>query len=130
MAKDHILMTHHTPMNEGDPTDIVCETDNGCVTRCASCKELYLEFGNFMLKLDPKRFRAFKSFMYNLDYEMVEATNAFFNLRRRIIIRIEKTNVTLVLNRDECVELMDLLQLAEICLSSDPFWRDSDFAQN
>jgi hypothetical protein len=130
MDKDNILMTNHASMNDGDPADIVCETDNGCVTRCTSCTMVYLEFGNFILKLDPKKFRALKSFMYSLDYEMAETANAFFNLRRRIIIRIEKTNVMLVLNRDECIELVDLLQLAEICLGSDPLWRDSDFTQN
>ena len=124
------MAPQHPSMNDGYPTDIVCETDNGCVTRCTCCEVVYIEFGNFILKLTPKRFEAFKSFMYTLDYEKVETANARFNLRRKIVIHIDNTNVTMVINRDEYFEIMDLVQLTEICLASDPLWGKSDFTHN
>ena len=118
-------MTHDVWMNEGYPTNIVCETDNGCVTRCTCCKVVYLEFGNIILKLDPKKFAAFKSFICNMNYEKAETTGTLFNFRRQLVIQIENTIATIVLSRDEYFELIDLLWLAEICLASESWWDES-----
>ena len=112
-------MSHDVSMNDGHPTDIVCETDNGCVTRCNHCEVIYLEFGNIIVKLAPQKFGDFKSAICNLDYERMESNNAHLNLRRRIVIQIEKTNITIILNRQEYFELIELMQLTEICLSSE-----------
>ena len=119
-------MTHDMSMNDGDPIDVVCETDNGCITRCKCCDDIYLEFGNFILKFDFQRFEAFKLLMFKLDYKKIEEYNKFHNIRRKIIIQVEKTNVTLALRRDEYFELLELFQIAEICLGSKDFWNKYD----
>lgn len=85
-------------------------TKYGQIIRKIPENEFIIEFGNLSWKLTLYQFRMMKNFIKRLDGQFYEELNKDSFYRRKIRIPIKTTNLSILLNQDELLDLKTLLE--------------------
>ncbi len=85
------------------------KTKNGKVFLCSKCNEIHIEFNNLNFNFSDIEYKHFSNYFLKLKLDEWERINkdSFYN--KKIIIPIGHKNFNVILNREEFIELKQLL---------------------
>lgn len=82
---------------------------HGQIAYCANQDVFFLEFGNQCFYMKPFAFEQFKIYVENIDYEFYLNKNKNAYNKRKLMLNIGLKNVYFCLNKEEILELKDLI---------------------
>ena len=89
--------------------EILIETRNGKIFKCAKCDAIHVEYKNLNFNFKEKDFWKFAQYIQNLDGEEWTLRNRTSNFKRKIIIPVGSQVFNALLNLDEIKEFKQLL---------------------
>ena len=85
------------------------KTQNGQIFKCNMCDKIHVEYKNLCFNLTIKQFDNFADYMSKLDGDKWENSNKNLQYKRKIIIPIGLKSFQIILNKEELLELNNLL---------------------
>ncbi|EAQ40445.3 hypothetical protein MED134_06809 [Dokdonia sp. MED134] len=83
----------------------------GELSYCKGCRVYHLYFNNIYLQFTPREFKAFTTFVFEIDVAYWEASCQRALLKRKIPIQSMQQNLAMVFNQSELNALKDLLKI-------------------
>jgi hypothetical protein len=93
--------------------DIISETENGRVFKCADCSKIHIEFKNLSFNFNDKEYKYFTNYLRTLNGQYWEYININSGYRRKIFIPIGHKNFHFLLNNHELTEFQRLFSKKE-----------------
>lgn len=84
---------------------ILSKVSSGALSFCHDCCVYHLEFNNIYLELNSYEFKQLKDYVFNIDIDYWEHKFINSNAKRKIPIPSMQTNLVLMFNRQEMIEL-------------------------
>lgn len=84
---------------------------HGELSYCKGCEVYHLYFNNLYLQFTHREFKAFTSFVFEIDVAYWESSCQHALLKRKIPIQTMQQNLAMVFNQNELNALKDLLQI-------------------
>jgi hypothetical protein len=96
---------------------VVCRSENGCVLLHGGCSVIQVEFGNLLLRFEPKAFTAFKTFIDGLDLAASQGMNQERPYTRKVFVELKPSGLMVAFHACEVLELRRLLASADAVLT-------------
>lgn len=87
---------------------IICQSENGKVFNCTSCKLIHFEYKNLNFNFTTYEYEFFSNYFLNLNGEYWEIENANCFFERKILIPAGTNNFNILLNNEELFELKEM----------------------
>lgn len=84
---------------------VVSKTKNGSIILCGQCDIYHFTFGQFYLDFSESELKSFKTFLKSIDATYWEEFYSDCNIKRKIPIPTQQTNLYIMLNKFELEEL-------------------------
>lgn len=88
--------------------NILAQSPNGIVYKCASCSKFHFEFNNLIFAFSLEEYKNFRRYFLTLDADYWEAQNSDMINRRKIIVPVGHQNLQIAFCKDEILELKSL----------------------
>lgn len=89
--------------------DILSKTTNGIIFKCDSCKSIHIEYKNINFNFTKEQLNYFIDSIFDINATKVYEQNKHILYKRKIVIPIGNQNVNVLLNKEELIELKELL---------------------
>lgn len=93
--------------------EILIQTTNGKIFKCAQCNAFHVEFKNLNFNLNDGDFWKFVQYITDIDGKYCEKQNARSNYSRKVIIPVGSGRFNILLNNEELEEFKLLLNFKE-----------------
>lgn len=90
-------------------TTLFSKTENGKVFICSKCNEIHVEFKNFNFNFSQSEYLHFSNYFMKIEADEWEYKNRETFYNRKIIIPLGYKNFNMMLNKEELLELKQLL---------------------
>jgi len=87
---------------------VLSRTQNGQIFLCNACLLLHVEFKNLSFNFTEEQFNNFIQYIQNLNGDQIEQQNNFLPYQRKIIIPIGHQSFSILINKEELNELIQL----------------------
>ncbi len=90
-------------------TTLFSKTENGKVFICSKCNQIHVEYKNLNFNFSQKDYIYFTNYFLKIKADEWEYKNKDTFYKRKIIIPLGHKNFNMMLNKEELIELKELL---------------------
>lgn len=88
--------------------NVLSKTQNGQIFLCNACQLYHVEYKNLSFNFTEEQLSNFKQYLQNLNGDQLELQNDFLPYQRKIVIPIGHESFTILIDKNELNELVQL----------------------